>query len=274
MKKRAKLLLRGLLSTYLLVCLGLYGLQNQLLFPAYAAQAVDQNWVPNLSANDTQSMITGQCGQLHVVKWPRHNDRGTIMIFHGNAESIASVEGQVSLFHQLGYSVMAWDYAGYGKSTSCWFNQEDLLRDSEAAYQWLAKQTPESNITLYGRSIGTGLALYVASLHKVHHVLLVSPYDVLNNVAKDSVPFFIPVSLINRFPLDAKNWLKHVQCRIDAIYGLSDALIKPERSTALFASMQPNMHIEAVAGAGHDDITLFAKSDHWLTRTLLVPQQY
>jgi alpha-beta hydrolase superfamily lysophospholipase len=197
MRKLFKPLLFGALSIYLLICATIYFLQNQLLFPGSAAQAVAHNWAPTLSNNDTQAMIAGQCGQLHVVRWAVPNDKGNIMIFHGNGESVASVQDQVPKFQKLGYSVMAWDYPGYGKSTACWFNENDLLRDSENAYQWLIKQipdnqAPESHILLYGRSVGTGLALHVASQHQVKLVLLVSPYDALVNVSKTICHFLFP----------------------------------------------------------------------------------
>jgi pimeloyl-ACP methyl ester carboxylesterase len=192
------------------------------------------------------------------------------MIFHGNAESVSSVETQqVAMFQHLGYSVMTWDYPGYGKSTNCWFNQDDLLHDSETAYEWLAKQTPESQIVLYGRSVGTGLAVYIASKHPVRQVLLVSPYDALLNVSIDHMPFFVPVSIISHLPLKASYWLDQVKCSVHAIHGLNDTLINPERAVALFRKAKSNMKIIWVAGAKHNDIILFEEYKHWLTSALL-----
>ena len=273
MKKWFKLCLIIVLSIYLVICASIYFLQNQMLFPAYAARAVPQDWAPNLGQNDTQAMITGQCGKLHVVKWALPSDKGTIMIFHGNGESIASVQEQVPMFQKLGYSVMAWDYPGYGKSSNCWFNEDDLLRDSESAYQWLIKQTsvkqaPESDVILYGRSVGTGLALYIASQHQVKQVLLVSPYDALVSVAKDHMPFFIPVGLISHLPIHASQWLEHVKCKVRAIHGLNDTLISPVHAVALFKDVKANASIEWVAGAGHNDITSFEEYDRWLAKQL------
>lgn len=270
MKKPLKSLLLIAVGIYLLICLAIYGAQNKLLFPAHAAQPVPQNWAPTLGSNDTQAMINGQCGQLHVVKWPIKADKVTVMIFHGNGESVTSIEAQqVTMFQQLGYSVMTWDYPGYGKSTNCWFNQDDLLHDSETVYRWLAKQIPESQIVLYGRSVGTGLALHVASKHPVRQVLLVSPYDALLNVSIDHMPFFIPVGLISHLPLEAGHWLDQVKCNVHAIHGLKDTLIKPERAAALFSKAKSNMKIVWIAGAEHNDITLFKEFNLWLTQALL-----
>ena len=274
MKKLFKPLFFGTLCIYLLICATIYFMQNKMLFPADSTQPVAQNWIPTLSKNDTQAMIVGQCGQLHVVRWSVPNDKGIIMIFHGNGESVASVQDEVPIFQKLGYSVMTWDYPGYGKSTVCWFNEDDLLRDSESAYQWLikqisVKQTPKSHIILYGRSIGTGLTLHVASQHQVKLVLLVSPYNALVDVAKDHMPFFIPVSLISHLPIRAKQWLNQAKCNVRAIHGLNDTLIYPAHAAALFKHVKVNAKIEWVDGAGHNDIMLFAKYKQWLARQLL-----
>ncbi|MEI8363516.1 MAG: hypothetical protein WCG35_09900, partial [Betaproteobacteria bacterium] len=83
MKKWFKLCLIIVFIIYLVICASIYFLQNQMLFPAYAARAVPQDWAPSLGQNDTQAMIAGQCGKLHVVKWALPSDKGTIMIFHG-----------------------------------------------------------------------------------------------------------------------------------------------------------------------------------------------
>lgn len=271
MKRIFKLLLLSALSIYLLACVAVYCMQNKLLFPAYAAQPVAEDWAPRLSASDTQAMITGQCGQLHVVKWATLNDKGSVMIFHGNGESVVSVEPQVPTFQKLGYSVMTWDYAGYGKSANCWFNENDLLSDSESAYQWLARRVPASKIVLYGHSVGTGLALHVASQHPVKEVLLVSPYDALSNVAKDHIPFYMPLNLISHLPIQSKLWIGQVKSKIRAIHGLNDTLIKPERPGALFKDAKRNAQIDWIAKAGHNDITFFDEYHQWLVRQLLIP---
>ena len=265
--KHAQGLFYILFSVYIGVCALAYFLQGYLLFPAHAVPSVSDAWKPTRGSSDIQSFIKGRCGNLHVVKWPVANAKGTIMVFHGNGESIASVETQVSQFHQLGFSVMAWDYPGYGRSQRCWFSQKDLLSDAKLAYQWLENQPQVGKIVLYGRSIGSGIALYVASQYRLP-VLLVSPYDALRNVAKQKMPFFIPVDFLIRYPLDVHPWVEKIQAPIYAIHGLDDRLILPERAAALAKSSQGKVHITWVAHAGHNDIILFEQSDSWLKQHL------
>jgi alpha-beta hydrolase superfamily lysophospholipase len=246
--------------------LAIYCIQGRMLFPAYAAMPVTADWRPTVGIAQQQAFLAGQCGQLHAVKWQVANEKGTVMVFHGNAESIASVEHQVPKFHTQGYSVMAWDYAGYGQSADCWSNEQGLLQDAETAYQWLAQQTALP-IVLYGRSVGSGPAVYIASKYTVQKLLLVSPYDSLTNVASERMPFFVPVSLIMRYPLASTQWINQVKAPIYAIHGMADTLIKPERAATLFKQIKQKIHVEWVKNAGHN-VDATDEFDYWLASSL------
>ena len=256
------------LGLYVLFCLVIYCMQKQMLFPAQAAMKVAVDWQPKAGS---QSFLVGQCGKLHVANWPvaietGAVEKGTVMIFHGNAESLASVEHQVPLFHAQGYSVMAWDYAGYGQSTDCWTNEQDMLQDAETAYQWLAQQTTLP-IVIYGRSVGSGPAVYIASKYAVQKLLLVSPYDSLTNVAGANMPFFVPVRYLMRFPMASTQWINQVKAPIYAIHGLADTLIQPARAAELFKNTEQKIQVKWVADAGHnvDGVAQFAP---WLANSL------
>lgn len=258
---------------YLLTCSLIYLFQARLIFPAYAATPVPSNWQPSISNNDIQAMVKGQCGQLHVVYWKILNDKGTLMLFHGNAESISSVQDYVPWIQKFGYSVMTWDYAGYGKSSPCVFgNQDKILKDAETAYEWLAQRVTPSKITIFGRSIGTGLAIHVASQHNVHQLILVSPYNSLAKVAADYMPAIIPTQLLTRYPMPADQWITQVSAPIYAVHGAIDTLIKPAYAKALIADVplktnsKPSLTI--IAGAGHN-VASFPAYEQWLTKILM-----
>ena len=256
-------LLLLVLAGYLGFCLTIYLTQQQRLFAAHYAPPVGQDWRPSAGTHHLQVMLQGQCGKLHVVRWETANPKGVIMVFHGNGESIVNVESWVPMFQALGYSVMGWDYPGYGRSTACPFTEESLLQDAETAYQWLAADVPDRRIVLYGHSLGTGLALHVASQHPGHLVLLVSPYDSLTGVAADHMPW-LPIAWIIRYPMRADAWIGRVQGSIHAIHGLADTLILPERARELMRQARGNADIEWVEGVGHNDAQLFANINRWL----------
>jgi alpha-beta hydrolase superfamily lysophospholipase len=250
------------------LCGWVYYRQQTMLFPAYRAPQIEDNWQPSEGSQVRQEMLQGSCGDLHAALWDVVDSKGVVMIFHGNAENLKTVEAQVQEFHNLGYAVMAWDYPGYGRSTNCWFDEHDLLSDADTAFRWVQEQAGNRPVTLYGRSLGSGLALYVASRHPVHKVLLVSPYDSLANVGQDHMPPYIPVDWLILYPLNAQEWIARVSAPVYAIHGLKDTLIAPERARRLMQHAGRNAEITWVENAGHRASELFGSARTWLKEHL------
>ncbi|HYG32025.1 MAG TPA: alpha/beta fold hydrolase [Methylophilaceae bacterium] len=250
------------------MCGWVYSRQQTMLFPAHAAPIMSSEWRPALGGNAQETQLDGSCGKLHAAMWEIPDSKGVILVFHGNAENLITVEDQVADFHRLGYSVAAWDYPGYGRSEECWFDEQDLLQDADKVFGWVRQQAGARPITLYGRSIGSAFALYIASHHPVHKVLLISPYDSLANVGRDHMPAYIPVSLLIRYPLNAGDWISRVKAPVHAIHGLNDTLIAPERARLLMERAGSNADITWVENAGHRASELFAGSPQWLEKHL------
>lgn len=255
-------------SACLLACSALYLMQKNMLFPAQYAQAVPANWQPSAGDNASQALINGHCGKLHVAYWQIKNAKGTLMMNHGNGESLASINDYVYAFHALGYSLMTWDYPGYGQSTNCWFSQDELLDDAESAYQWLATQEKPEKIYIFGYSIGTGIALSVAAKHPQNPVFLVAAYDSLLTIAKQKMPSFVPVTLLMRYPMITQTWVNAIKQPIYVIHGADDQLITPQCAQALAANAHNKVNIEWVKGAGHADDALFLYRNSWLKKLL------
>jgi uncharacterized protein len=257
-----------IIIAYFAACMLMYFLQKRMLFPAQYAKPVSVDWKPTAGDSQTQAMIGGRCGKLHVVMWKVNHAKGTLMMFHGNGETLATINNSAHAFLALGYNLMAWDYPGYGRSTDCWFTQNDLLGDSEAAYQWLATQEKPERIYIFGYSIGTGLALSVEAHHQQNPVYLVAAYDALVNVAKDYTFDLLPVKFLMRYPLDTHIWVNQIRQPIYLIHGDQDRLIKPERARMLVKTADGKVKIEWVHGAGHSSHALFLYRNQWLKRLL------
>lgn len=264
MKTLTVILVCVAIAVYGVLCTAIYYSQASLIFPSQLSQPVFANWKPTLGNASEEVLLDGRCGKLHAVIWKNTDTKNMLMYFHGNAESIASVQSLVPALLQLGYGVMAWDYPGYGRSLACRFSEDDLLQDADLAYRWLASRGLQKNMVIFGSSVGSGLALYVASRHPGHPVLLIAPYDALVNVASDHMPFFIPVRLLMRYPLRAEQWIGRIDAPVHVIHGLADTIISPERARALLRHAKANASVEWVENADHDDAILIEKSFRWL----------
>lgn len=261
-----KLLLLAAIA-YLAICAMMYFMQKSILFPTDYVSPVLSNWAPSGKKSE-QSLQNGSCGKLHMAIWRTPLAKGTIMMFHGNGESLASIDGYIEAFHRLGYNLMAWDYPGYGQSTDCAFSQSMLLSDAETAYQWLKTKESKNKIHLFGYSLGTGIALYIASKHQENPVYLVAGYDALSEVAKDRFSSYLPVDWLFKFPMQTKNWINAIRQPIYLIHGTQDQIILPARAKRLQDSAPDKIKLEWVKHAGHADTYLFEYRNQWLKRLL------
>ena len=121
------------------------------------------------------------------------------MYFHGNAGDLSRWGQIVSYYVDLQYDVFIMDYRTYGKSTGK-LSEQALYDDAKVCYDYLKEKFDPSRITLYGRSLGTGIATQLASFNKAQRLILETPYYSLVDVAKERFPF-LPVQSLMQYEL-------------------------------------------------------------------------
>ena len=156
------------------------------------------------------------------------------LFFHGNAEDInLSYEMLNHIRFTLNINVIAPEFPGYGIYHG-YPKEEQLFQDSLSVYDYMTKQLgiPASNIIVFGRSIGTSIATYLASQRTATALVLISPPLSIRYVVRDMLGKFISYTVCDRF----KNYkfIEDVQCPILIIHGQSDSLIKYYHATELY----------------------------------------
>ena len=170
-----------------------------------------------------------------------------ILYSHGNGETLDSVIPLLERFIRRGYTVMAYDYAGYGNSTG-YPNEAQLYSDVEAALKYLTgKQNfPVGNITVMGFSLGSGPSCYIAEKYPVKAVVIVSGFA---SAAQVLLPFPVP---FDQFP----NAERLSRCRVPLLifHGKNDKVVPPRNGNKLFASSVSPLRKIHYENAGHNDI--------------------
>ena len=173
-----------------------------------------------------------------------------ILYFRGNAGSFAREHERYEAFVADGYGFLAFDYRGFPGSPGE-LNQENVLADSLAAFDWLAsKDVP---ILLWGRSLGSGPATYVASLREADALLLETPFLSAVAVAADRY-FFLPVGLLmhDTYPVD--RWIADVDEPVFVAHGTADRTIASYHGERVYGLAKHPMGIWIEPGAGHSDL--------------------
>lgn len=175
-----------------------------------------------------------------------------ILYFHGNAEE------QSGFFlwspsELRGFTVAGLNYRGYGNSEGK-ASETALKADALTVYDALAARLgPGVPIVVMGRSLGSGIAAYVAAHRDVAGAILVTPYDSLVDVGQDAHPF-VPVSLLMRHRFDVAPDAARVKAPTLMLVAGADTLIPPRHAARLAALWTGPKEVHTVDNATHGNI--------------------
>ncbi|MEJ2622513.1 MAG: alpha/beta hydrolase [Candidatus Thiodiazotropha sp.] len=219
-----------LFAGYALICGYTYLNQDRIIFPA-SRLAADTRL--NLTLDHQELYIdTPDGARLHGVLFKSKNPKGLILHFHGNAENMLSMQSVAEPFIHRNYNFLAMDYRSYGKSNGE-LSEENLFSDAALFMQHLLKSGWESSeIILYGRSIGTGIAIQLASKYNIKGLILSAPFYSLPSLAELHFPL-LPVALLLKYQLDSAKYLTQVKSPVLIMHGDSDQIIPLEQAERL-----------------------------------------
>lgn len=174
----------------------------------------------------------------------------TMLMCHANAEDIGRINVQ-KLSHQYNVNVCTFDYSSFGRHSCRKASEENCYKDVLAVYNYLRLKNI-NNLILYGRSIGTSIASYLAyqlSLQNIYcKLILVSPFK---TVMTTMINIWTPFDLF-RTELIAP----YITCPTLIINGCHDNVTDCKRSYEL-SQLFPNAQFVAIQGAGHHRIYKF-----------------
>ena len=245
-------------AAFIGLCAVLYLLQERLIFPRPPLADGAPHAVRELPGVAEIEVAAEDGTRLHG--WLRHgaegageaSPQGLVIYFGGNAEEVS---GQMFDAPQLApWSVAAVNYRGYGLSEGR-PSEAALAADALAVYDRLAarKDVDPSRIVVFGRSLGSGVAVRLAEKRPVRAVMLVSPFDSLRSIARKQYPI-VPVSLLLKHPFDSLARAPEIEAPLLVLAGERDTLIPPAFSRRLHDAWAGPKRWELLRGADHNDI--------------------
>ncbi len=158
----------------------------------------------------------------------------------------------IALFHELGFSVMLFDYRGFGLSAGA-PSEQGVYRDAEAAWRYLVdiRGIAPDRIALHGRSLGAAIATWLASRHTPAALVIESTFTSMPEVAAELYPL-LPVRLLMRHRFPVREYLKEVRCPVLVVHGREDELIPYRHGQALFEAANAPKAFMDIAGKHYD----------------------
>jgi pimeloyl-ACP methyl ester carboxylesterase len=173
----------------------------------------------------------------------------TILFFHGNAGNASHRLDDADRMRSLGANVLLVDYRGFGLSEGR-PSESGVYRDAEAALTYLIEKQrqPMDRILIYGRSLGSAVAVHLALERRLGGVILVSPFT----SGKDMAPFYLKPNAGGMF--DTMTKLAKLRAPLLIIHGDEDSMIPVEMGQLLFDSANGEKDFVVIRGAGHNDL--------------------
>lgn len=240
----------GLIAIVLGVFVFLYLRQEKMIF---LAEKLPKNHVFNFPGDVEERFMKLESGEtIHALQFRVKDPKGIVFYYHGNAGSLASWGQWASVFQELGWDVLMYDYRGYGKSTGWIHNETQLHVEAEEIYNKIVTEYHGKRVILYGRSLGTGIASKLATLHQPESLVLCTPYFNFDDVVKHNYPF-VPVSILLKYKFRTNEYLKQINCPIYLLHGTEDELV-PYESSVKLKDIGDNIELTTIKGAMHSDL--------------------
>lgn len=238
----------GVVLAYLTVLGLMYVLQRDLQYDR--SGSLIELAETGLTSAELVTVVNGD--DTSVTGWyaPPAPGMPVILYFRGNAHSFSREHERFAQFVADGYGFMAFDYRGFPASPGE-LNEANILADSIAVFDWLAEQGHP--ILLWGRSLGSGPATWVARERDADALLLETPFDSAVAVAAARYGF-LPVGLLmhDQFRLD--QWIIDVDEPVFVAHGTADRTIGFAHGQRAYELAPIKAGLWVVEGADHGDL--------------------
>ena len=195
---------------------------------------------------------------LNALHFTHAEQKPLILYFHGNAGSLRTW-GEVAIdFHRLGFEVLIFDYRGYGKSKGS-LSEMELLADAQFIYDQVKLEYGEENIIVFGRSIGCGMASFIAANNKPRRLILETPFFNLAGMARTHYPY-LP-SFLLRYQFANNKYIAQVSCPIAIFHGTADNVVPFASADRLRAILKKEDQFVRIDGANHGNLGDF--KEYW-----------
>jgi uncharacterized protein len=172
-----------------------------------------------------------------LIAWygPAEEGQPTLFYLHGNAGALVHRAGRMRLYRAHGYGVFMLSYRGFSGSSGT-PSEERIVGDALMAYDRLKALGPDdTEIVVYGESLGTAVAIQVAANRQPAGLVLESPFSSAVDVGSYLYPY-LPVFLLLKDRFESMDYIGRVKAPILVMHGEEDRIVPARFGRKLFAA--------------------------------------
>jgi fermentation-respiration switch protein FrsA (DUF1100 family) len=241
----------GALCAWVLVAFAAYLGQRRLMYVPDRAHTLPGE--VGLDGVEERKLVTPDGARIVAWYGKARSGEPTLLYFHGNAGSLAARAERVRRFMAEGWGVYMMSYRGYGGGTGSPTEVANVA-DARLAYGALVLEGVEpSSIILYGESLGTGIAVRIATERPVGGIVLDAPYTSIVDVAAQAYPF-LPVRsfLVDRY--ETVKYIGQVHVPLLILHGEQDGVIPVAMGREVFRLANDPKRLATFPNGAHSNL--------------------
>jgi fermentation-respiration switch protein FrsA (DUF1100 family) len=237
-------------AAYVVGVAALYVFQRALLYPAISTHTTPAE----AGFPQAEEVVLDTSDREKVIAWhvPPKPDKLIILYFHGNGEIVAWRAVRHRQLVSDGTGLLALSYRGY-MGSSGHPTEDGLRRDAEAAYDFAVSRYDVNRIVVWGHSLGSGVAVRLASERPIRKLILEAPYTSTVDVAASLFPF-VPVRLLMRDQFRSDQRIGSVTAPVLILHGERDNAIPIAFGERMFSLAREPKRFVRFADGGHIDL--------------------
>lgn len=181
--------------------------------------------------------------------------KGVVLYFHGNRDNVNRYAKYVTNFTKNGYEVWITDYPGYGKTTGK-FTEENVYKQAMEVYKLANSKFKKNNIIVYGKSLGSGIASWLASKEPCRRLILETPYYSIPDLFNSHAPIY-PVNAMIKFKFPTGEYCKKVMAPVTIFHGNNDWVIPYSCAEKLKKNLKPGDEFITIDNGAHNNLNSF-----------------
>ncbi len=227
---------------------------------ASLAQGMEEVWI------SFDSKTTGRPARLHGLWQPATHDpaRSPVLLFlHGARWNVSGSAPRILRMQELGFSVLAVDYRGFGKSDAGPPSEAQAYEDARAAWDWLARQHPSQRRFIFGHSLGGAIAIELArEVDDESGTIVEGTFTSIPDVVSTMKFGWLPLRPLITQRFDSLHKVATIGSPLLVVHGAQDQLIAPELGRKLYAAAAEPKRFVLVEGGSHHNTNALGQAQY------------